>query len=83
MSSNKKPFIRRVDSIAQESNENAKFDKLRPTLDGLGDNKTTQQDANIILGLYSPFRHKISTYEGYNIVKFKDHIRFLEILGGI
>jgi hypothetical protein len=76
------PVLIQQQASSQESIENAKFDKLRPTLDGLGDNKTTQQDANIILGLFSPFRHKISTYENYNITKFKDHIRFLEILGG-
>jgi hypothetical protein len=76
------PVLIQQQAASQESIENAKFDKLRPTLDGLGDNKATQQDANIILGLFSPFRHKITTYEGYNITKFKDHIRFFEILGG-
>jgi len=59
-----------------------KANRLRPTLDGLGENKTTQQDANVILGLFSPFRHHIPEYEGYNIKFFKDNIRFLEILGG-
>ena len=76
------PVLIQQQAASQESIENQKFDKLRPTLDGLGDNKTTQQDANLILGLFSPFRHKIPTYEGYDIKKFKDHIRFLEILGG-
>lgn len=76
------PVLIQQQAASQENIEHAKFDKLRPTLDGLGDNKTTQQDANLILGLFSPFRHKISTYEGYNIQRFKDHIRFLEILGG-
>lgn len=67
---------------SQESVENKKYDKLMPTLDGLGTNKTTQQDFDVIFGLYSPFRHKIPEYLGYNIVKFKDNIRFLEIIGG-
>lgn len=66
----------------QESNENAKLGKLKPTLDGLSENKSTQQDANVILGLFSPFRHAIQNYEGYDVLKFKDNIRFLEILGG-
>jgi hypothetical protein len=66
----------------QESIENKKYDRLKPTLDGLGDCKLTQRDANVILGLFSPFRHDIPEYWGYDIKIFKDNIRFLEILGG-
>lgn len=67
---------------AQESNENQKLNKLKPTLDGLGDYKASAQDADLIMGLYSPFRYGIREYEGYDITKFKDHIRFLEVMGG-
>ena len=67
---------------SQESVENKKFDRLMPTLDGLGTNKTTQQDFDVIFGLYSPFRHKIPEYLGYDIKFFQDNIRFLEIIGG-
>ena len=67
---------------AQESNENQKLNKLRPTLDGLADCKNTAQDADLILGLYTPFRYGIREYEGYDITKFRDHIRFLEVMGG-
>lgn len=67
---------------SQESVENLKANRLRPTLDGLGENKSTQQDANVILGLFNPFRHLIPEYEGYDIKFFRDNIRFLEILGG-
>ena len=49
---------------------------------GLGDNKTTQRDFNLILGLHSPFRYGIPTHFDYDITFFKDNIRFLEILGG-
>ena len=66
----------------QESLENFKSNKLKPSLDGLGDNKTTQRDADVILGLFSPFRHEIPEYQGYNVKFFRDNIRFLEILGG-
>jgi hypothetical protein len=38
--------------------------------------------ANCILGLFSPFRHEIPEYYGYDVTIFKDRIRFLEILGG-
>lgn len=66
----------------QESNDNAKMNKLKPTLDGLNENKATAQDADIIFGLFSPFRYGIKDYEGYRIDKFRDHVRFLEIIGG-
>lgn len=76
------PVLIQQQAAAQESVENMKANRLRPTLDGLGENKTTQQDANVILGLFSPFRHLIPEYEGYDIKFFQDNIRFLEILGG-
>ena len=69
-------------AASQESNENFKMDKLRPTADGLGDCKTTFRDADLFFGLYSPYRYKISEYLGYDIKMFKDNIRFLELIGG-
>jgi len=38
--------------------------------------------ANVVVGLFSPFRHEIPSYLDYDITFFKDNIRFLEILGG-
>lgn len=34
------------------------------------------------MGLFSPMRHEIGEYMGYDIKVFQDNIRFLEILGG-
>lgn len=76
------PVVIQQQASSQESIENKKANKLKPTLDGLGDNKKTQRDANVILGLFSPFRHKIREYLNYDIHAFRDNIRFLEILGG-
>ena len=76
------PVIVQQQASAQESVENMKANRLKPSMDGLGDCKLTQRDANVILGLFSPFRHEIKTYYGYDISFFKDNIRFLEILGG-
>lgn len=76
------PVVIQQQASSQESIENKKANKLKPTLDGLGDNKMTQRDANVILGLFSPFRHEIPDYMGYDVRLFKDNIRFLEILGG-
>jgi len=54
--------------------------KLEPSLDGLGDNKTTQRDADIVLGLFAPNRYNISESLGYNIDILKDNFRSMKIL---
>lgn len=76
------PVIIQQQAAAQESLDNFKSNKLKPSLDGLADCKLTQRDANVILGLFSPFRHEIPTYMGYDTRFFRDKIRFLEIIGG-
>jgi Steigviridae replicative DNA helicase len=76
------PVVIQQQAAAQESVENKKANKLKPSMDGLADNKLTARDANVILGLFSPMRHEITEYLGYDITLFKDNIRFLEILGG-
>ncbi len=67
------PVVIQQQAQAQESIENKKANRLKPTLDGLAD---------IILGLFSPYRHEIPEYQGYDVKLFKDNIRFLEIIGG-
>ena len=69
-------------AAAQESLENFKNSKLKPTLDGYGDAKIVSRDADVIIGLFSPFRHALPMYEGYDITKFRDNIRFMEIIAG-
>lgn len=54
--------------------------KLEPTLDGLGDNKTTQRDANVVLGLFAPDRYGIEEHNGYDISFFRDRYRSCTIL---
>jgi hypothetical protein len=76
------PIAIQQQASSQESVENARANKLKPSLDGLGENKTTQRDANVIMGLFSPFRYEIPSCNGYDIQFFRDNIRFLEILGG-
>lgn len=66
----------------QEGIENLKLKRVRPSIDGLSENKSTAQDANLVLGLYSPARYEIGSYLGFDITKFKDNIRFMEALAG-
>ena len=65
---------------AQEGIENRKMGLTKPSSDGLADCKTTTRDANLVLGLYSPFKYEVKTHEGYDITKFKNYIRFMQVI---
>lgn len=54
--------------------------KLEPSLDGLADNKLTQRDAMVVLGLFAPDRYEIKKHLNYDILKLKDNYRSLKIL---
>ena len=47
------------------------LDKMKPSLDGLAENKSTQRDATIVLGLFSPIKWKDhipnKIYNGYDL----------------
>lgn len=64
----------------QESSDNFKLKKLKPSLNGYGDSKTIARDADLVLGLYSPYRYEIKEYLDYDITRFRNHIRFMEVI---
>lgn len=76
------PVVVQQQMASQESVENKKYNKLKPSMDGLGEVKTTQRDFDTIFGLFSPYRHEIPEYMNYDVTYFRDNLRFLEILGG-
>lgn len=57
-----------------------KNNKIRPTMSGLSDSKYTAKDCSMMLGITNPYSHELDTYLGYDIRKFKDSIRFLEVV---
>ena len=65
---------------AQEGIENQKLNKMMPSSDGLADCKTTTRDVNLILGLYNPFKYGLKDYEGYDITRFRNNIRFMQVI---
>lgn len=77
--------------IQQQSTETAdleafKANKIRPTTAGLSDSKYTARDCNTMIGIVNPFKFEIPTYLRYNIERFQDNIRFIEVViqrGGI
>ena len=67
-------------AFESEGNDSFKLGRVRPSAVGLGDSKYTSRDANVTLGLFSPFRFGITEYLGYDITILKDRIRFLEVI---
>lgn len=55
-------------------------EKLEPSTEAFGDNKTTVRDANIVLGLFAPDRYRIQEHNGYDISFFRDRYRSLSLL---
>lgn len=74
------PVVIQQQAFESEGNEALKLGRVRPSVAGLGDSKYTSRDSNVVLGLFSPFRFALRDYEGYDITKFKDNIRFLEMI---
>lgn len=64
----------------KEGNESFKLGRIKPSSDGLADCKVTSRDADMVIGLYSPFKYGLATYEGYDIKRFKNYIRFIEVI---
>lgn len=77
--------------VQQQSTETAnleafKANKIHPTTVGLSDSKYTARDCNTMLGIVNPFKFDIPTWLKYDIEKFQDSIRFLEVViqrGGV
>lgn len=74
------PIVIQQQALAGESLDAFKEGKLRPTIANLSDSKYTARDCNVALGLFSPMKHELREYLGYDITKFKDNIRFVEVL---
>lgn len=67
-------------SVESESNEAFKLNRVRPSISTLGDSKYSARDAEITIGLFSPAKFGLESYLGYDIRRFKDNIRFAEML---
>ena len=74
------PVVVVQQAIAGENIEHRKAGALKPSVANLGDNKLIARDCNLMLGVFSPFKYEMPEYMGYDITKFKDNIRFMEII---
>lgn len=67
-------------AAAQEGVENAAANMIRPSANGLGDNKLTGRDCDMMLGLFAPIRFRRAEWEGYDIKKLRDAYRELSVI---
>jgi hypothetical protein len=58
-------------------------EKLEPTIDGLGDNKTNSRVYDFILGLHNPAKYNFTAHKEYNVAKLGDNYRCLHMLSGM
>lgn len=74
------PVIVQQQSVESESNDSVKLGRIRPSIGNLSDSKYTSKDANVILGIFSPFRFELTEYLGYNIKILQDNFRLIEVI---
>ena len=65
---------------AGENVEHYKAGRLEPTLSKLGNNKETQRDALVVLGLYAPDRYSLDMHNNYPLSILRDTYRSMHIL---
>lgn len=62
------------------SSDRFKIGRVEPQLSDFKESGNTQEDANVVLALFSPRRYEISPFKDYNIIKLRDRYRNLTIL---
>lgn len=62
------------------STDRFKIKRVEPQLSDFMDSSATQQDANIVFGLFAPYRYDIDNYKGYNVSELDNEFRALHIL---
>ena len=77
---NYSPVIIQQQSSETQSLDAFKSSKIKPTVNGLADSKYTARDCSVYLGLTNPYVHEIPNYYNYDITKFKNHFRLLEVI---
>lgn len=58
----------------------SKEDKLEPSIDGLGDSKTTNRAYDFILGIHYPWKYEFTSHKNYNTALLQDNYRSLKLI---
>jgi hypothetical protein len=56
------------------------LDKVRPTREGLTGNRDSGMDCTLMLGIFSPYKYKVSNYEDWDLNRIRDYHREVSIL---
>lgn len=67
-------------SRSLSSTDRFKLNKVEPQLSDFKESGNTQEDANVVLALFSPRRYEIPEFRKYKIGLLKDRFRSLSIL---
>lgn len=59
---------------------NSILDRVRPTREGLADNKSTGLDVNLMLGIFSPYLYGEVEYNGWDLTQLRDNHREVSIM---
>lgn len=65
---------------SMSSADRFKLERVEPQLSDFKESGNTQEDANVVLALFSPKRYEISEFRNYNIKELRDRFRSLSIL---
>jgi replicative DNA helicase len=62
------------------STDRFKINRVEPQLSDFKESGNTQEDANVVLALFSPQRYEIPTFRDYNIGRLKNRFRSVSLL---
>jgi replicative DNA helicase len=62
------------------STDRFKLGRVEPQLSDFKDSGCTQDDANVILALFSPFRYEIENFRDYRVLELRDRFRSVSVL---
>jgi len=65
---------------SMSSADRFRLDRVEPQLSDFKESGNTQEDANVVLALFSPQRYEIPAFRDYNIGRLKGRFRSLSIL---
>lgn len=65
---------------SMSSSDRFKLDRVEPQLSDFKESGNTQEDANVVLALFSPQRYEIPNFREYNIGRLRNRFRSLSIL---
>lgn len=74
------PVVIQQFNRSMSSTDRFKADRVEPQISDFKDSGNTIQDADIVLGLFSPHRYEFELHRKYNIARLKDRYRSLSIL---